>query len=378
MEFKELFKGIDSLYVSFIGTLREGVKEQLEVKKVLAQSDNEKEQALAKITIDDHCFEVKDRGTKYYSYILEDNWYHIQITASKRKIVPSLYVQISSELLTCYGLNNSINKLRGIVNKLIHGIEEETISRADIFVDFITNVDLEKLEKQSWVTRAKNVHKHWTGDIFTGWSIGQGGVISARLYDKTVEIEKSDKNYLKEIWDKQGWNKDQKVWRCEFQLRRGYLEQMSITTFSDLLLKMNDVWRYCTYDWLRLAISDMTINKTRWNIYPLWEKIQQILFVDGNYTGITRYVDKSRIPSDKTLFQNGMGYITAFAAREGYENITEEIMIKYMGKSKDYIKKQTKHSNLYCNEEDYLKTKIHLKKKRYNKVDEMTNEVIKD
>lgn len=129
MEFKEVFKGIDSLYVSFVGTLTEGVKEQLEVKKALAQSDNEKEQALARMAIDDHCFEVKDRGTRYYSYILEDNWYHIQISASKRKIVPSLYVQISSELLTCHGLDNSINKLRGIVSKLIHGIEGEIISR---------------------------------------------------------------------------------------------------------------------------------------------------------------------------------------------------------------------------------------------------------
>lgn len=142
---------------------------------------------------------------------------------------------------------------------------------------------------------------------------------------------------------------------------------------------MNDVWRYCTYDWLRLAIGDTTINKTRWNTYPLWEKIQQVRFLDGNYTGITRYVDKSRIPSDKTLFQNGMGYITAFAAREGHEDVTEETVIKYMCKSKDYIKKQTKYSNLYSNEEDYLKTKINLKKKRYNKkVEGMTNEGIKD
>ncbi|MFO0793580.1 MAG: hypothetical protein U0586_05900 [Candidatus Brocadiaceae bacterium] len=85
MEFKEVFKGIDSLYVSYRGTLKEGLLELLEEKKKLAQSDGEKERALATMDIEDHHFEVKDRGPRYYSYILEDNWYHIQITASKKK-----------------------------------------------------------------------------------------------------------------------------------------------------------------------------------------------------------------------------------------------------------------------------------------------------
>lgn len=35
MEFRELFKGIDSMYVSFKGTLKEGLKEFLDEKKDL-------------------------------------------------------------------------------------------------------------------------------------------------------------------------------------------------------------------------------------------------------------------------------------------------------------------------------------------------------
>lgn len=362
MEFKELFKGIDSQYVSFKGTLKEGVKELLEEKKTLAQSDDEKKQALATMDIEDHHFEVKDKGNKWYSYILVDNWYHIQISASKKRIVPSVYVQISSELLNCAGLDYSISKLREIVNNLIVLIQEETISRADLFVDFTTETNFEKIKKQSWITRAEDAHMHWKRDRFTGWSIGQGGEISARLYDKTLEIEKSHKYYLKEIWDKQGWDKEQRVWRFEFQLRREFLGQMSIRTFSDLIEKMNDVWKYCTQDWLRLAVDDMTTNRTRWKINPLWEKIQQVPFVDGNYTGITRDVDRSRIPSDKTLFQNGIGYITAYAAREGHDGVNEEIITKYLVEAKDYLKEKTQG-----NDEGYLQTKIHLKKKKYNK-----------
>ncbi len=362
MEFKEVFKGIDSLYVSFKGTLKEGVKERLEKKKKLAQSEDEKEQASARMMLDDHCFEVSDRGTKWYSFILVDNWYHLQISGSKRQKLPQLYVQVSSELLTCYGLDNAIIHLRKIVLMLMETIEEETISRMDIFTDFVTDKELEGIEKVSWVTRAQKIHKYWKGDIFTGWTIGQGGDILARLYDKTVEIEKSHKDYLKEIWEKQGWDTFQRVWRLEFQLRRELLGQMKINTFLSLTEKSNDVWRYVTQDWLRLAIKDNTLNRTRWKTNPLWEKIQAVRFNDGKFTGIVREVNKSRIPSDKTLFQNGIGYITAFAAREGFESVDKGTLSEYLEKAKNYLREETNDRD-----EDYLKTKIINKKKKYNK-----------
>ncbi len=362
MEFKEVFKGIDSLYVSFKGTLKEGVKERLEEKKKLAQSEDEKEQASARMMLDDHCFEVSDRGTKWYSFILVDNWYHLQISGSKRQKLPQVYVQVSSELLTCYGLDNAIINLRKIVQMLMETIEEETISRMDIFADFVTDKELEGIEKVSWVTRAQKTHKYWKGDIFTGWTIGQGGEILARLYDKTVEIEKSHKDYFKEIWEKQGWDTFQRIWRLEFQLRRELLGQMKINTFLSLTEKVNDVWRYVTQDWLRLAIKDNTLNRTRWKTNPLWEKIQAVRFNDGKFTGIVREVNKSRIPSDKTLFQNGIGYITAFAAREGFESVDKGTLSEYLEKAKNYLREETNGRD-----EDYLKTKIINKKKKYNK-----------
>lgn len=129
-----------------------------------------------------------------------------------------MYVQIASELLNCLGHEYAIYKLREIVNKMLFVIEVETISRADIFVDFATDMDFEKIEKQSWITRAEDALKRWKRETFTGWSRGYGGHISARLYDKTVEIKKSSKDYLQEIWVNQGWDKEQGVWRLEFQL----------------------------------------------------------------------------------------------------------------------------------------------------------------
>jgi len=363
MEFKELFKGIDSLYVSFKGTLKEGLSEFLREKKTLAQSDDEKKQALATMDIEDHHFEVSDKGARYYSYILVDNWYQIKITDSKKQTIPTIYVQIKSELLNCLGHEYAMYKLREIVNKLLVLIEEETVSRSDIFVDFVTNADIERIEKQSLVTKTRKFDKHWDGG-FTGWSLGLGGVISARLYDKTVEMKKSKKDYLRKTWEKNGWNALQKVWRIEFQLEREFLGQMTLKTYSDLLSKVNDIWRYCTCDWLRLAIDDDTQNRTRWKTDPLWEMIQQISFLDGAYTGITREVNKERIPSDKILYQNGIiGYMTSFAARDGLDVIDEKAVMKCWNEAQDHLKRET-----WGKDKDYLSTKINLKKKKYNKV----------
>lgn len=363
MEFKEIFKGLDSLYVSFNGTLKEGLTELLNEKKTIAQSDDEKKQALATMDIEDHHFEVSDKGAGYYAYILSDNWYQIKITASKKQKVPTIYVQIKSELLNRAGHEYSIYKLREIVNKLLVLIEEEMISRADIFVDFVTNADIEGIEKQSLVTRTRKIDKHWDGG-FTGWSLGLGGVISARLYDKTIEMKKSQKEYLIKIWEYGGWNPSERVWRIEFQLKREFLGQMSLKTYSDLLSGINDIWRYCTCDWLKLAIDDDTQNRTRWKIDPLWEMIQQISFLDGSSTGVTREVNKERIPSDKILYQNGIiGYMTSFAARDGLDVIDEKAVMKCWNEAQDHLRRET-----WGKATEYLSTKINLKKKKYNKV----------
>lgn len=363
MEFKELFKGIDSLYVSFKGTLKEGLSEFLRGKKTLAQSDDEKKQALATMPIEDHSFEVSDKGARYYSYILVDNWYQIKITDSKKQTIPTIYVQIKSELLNCLGHEYAICKLREIVNKLLIVVEGELISRSDIFVDFVTNADIESIEKQSLVTRTRKIDKHWEGE-FTGWSIGLGGVVSARLYDKTVEMKKSKKDYLRKIWEKGGWDTLQSVWRIEFQLEREFLKQMSLKTYPDLVSKVNDIWQYCTCYWLRLAIDDGTQNRTRWKTEPLWEMIQQISFLDGAYTGVTREVNKTRIPSDKILYQNGIiGYMTSFAARDGLDVIDEEAVMKCWSEAQDHLKRETRGKA-----EDYINTKLNLKKRKYNKV----------
>lgn len=365
MDFKEVHKGIDSLYLSYRGVVRDEILEELIQKKELAQADDEGLQAMARMPIDEHCFEVSDKGRRSYAFVLIDNWYQIQVSASKRRKIPEVYVQISSTLLNCLGLDNALNHLRNVISKLLVNIEEEAVSRADLFVDFASDREFNKIQDEEWITRAHDFSRHSKNRVFTGFSIGMGGDIAARLYNKTIEIEKSNKLYFHEIWEKQGWNKEN-VWRLEFQLRRTFLGQMSVDTVADLLRYVNDIWFYCSHEWLRLGINDGTENRSRWQTDNLWQEIQNVRFQDGSFTGITRNVDKARVPEDKVLFKGGIGYITSHAAKHGIKNLDYALM-RFATDAKRFLDSSVKKSSSAKGSEAYFKKKVDLKRKRFNK-----------
>jgi len=366
IDFKTVHLGIDSLYLSFKGTLKKELLKELEMRKEYAQSDDESEQALATIAIDEHLFEVKDKGMGRYAYILEDNWYQIKISSGKGRI-PPVYVQLKSELLNCFGQYNAINQLRGLLKEIIEGTTEELISRADLFVDFVTNANLGSINRTQWVCRAKNTGDYWKGQEFTGLSIGQGGQISARLYNKTLEIESSSKDFFMPIWIKNGWDQRQTIWRLEFQLRREALNHFSISKLVELTECINDVWRYCTQDWLRLVDEGKTTNRTRLETHPLWSEIQQIKFGPGNYTGVTRNVSRSRKANMKAIHLNGLGYLTAYAAEKGYFTVDEEVVLEWLSDNRNFLNDYTNKSTKYDDAESYTRSKVNLKKKKYNK-----------
>lgn len=365
MFFKEFHKGVDSLYLSYRGTVKDEILEELIKKKELAQSDDEEDQALAKMIIGDHSFEVKDKARGKYAFVLVDNWYQIQVSASKRRRVPEIYVQVSSQILNCLGLDESVNSLRKVVESLLTGIEEEAISRIDVFIDFMSDKDFSTMPDKVWITRALDIVRYSRNGVLTGLTIGMGGDISARLYNKLLELSKSNKLYFIEIWKRQGWDSET-VWRLEFQLKRAFLGQMSVSTISDFKKSINDVWRYCTFEWLRLGIDDGTKNRTRWATDDFWQKVQDVRFGDGSFTGITRYVDKSRLPFDKTLFKGGIGYITSHAAKNGIECL-DDALISFAKNAKSFLDGSVGKSSSVKGSDVYFKIKVDMKKKRFNK-----------
>jgi hypothetical protein len=94
---KILHTGIDSLYVSFEGTLLPRWEVRLRELKQAAQSDSEADKLEAQVEIGDHRFEVRDKGRPHYAYLICDNWFSISLASASAQAMPVAYVQISSE-----------------------------------------------------------------------------------------------------------------------------------------------------------------------------------------------------------------------------------------------------------------------------------------
>ncbi len=178
--------GIDSLYLSYQGELSEEGENKLYTLKELAQSDDPRHQDKAQLSIGDHLFKVLDKGQKPFAFVLVDNWFRIAFSKRSSRSMPLAYIQISSELLTFHPIEEIISDLEFVINSLSSQVSKPNVSRVDLFVDFMTNHDLDAININHWVTRTTLFDKHYIRPHFTGWSIGYKGDMSARLYDKTV------------------------------------------------------------------------------------------------------------------------------------------------------------------------------------------------
>jgi hypothetical protein len=337
--FKPLRWGIDSLYLSFTGQLSEESEKELSRLKSLAQSDMEAYEAQARIELNGHSFEVKDKGSGIFPFVIVDNCFRIGLSKRKAKSVPMAYVQVSSEYLTHRTVEDILDDLRKVLRELGSIDYMPKVSRIDLFVDFASQLDMESWDRHAWVTRASSIHQYSVDGTFTGWMIGQGSNVSGRLYNKLVEIVKSGKAYLVPLWEFSGWNatQDGPVWRMEFQFRREVLSQFNIQLLDATLNHRNGLWSYATTEWLKLTEpSEEDQNRSRWPVHPLWQGVASVDF--ESYGGpLSRQFSACRMPSEKELCKRALSVLTTYMAKEGISDFHQgmEGLARFMV---DYLK----------------------------------------
>lgn len=329
---------MDSLYLSYPGQLSESWDARLDELKTFAQSDDENEQAQAQVTICAHLFEVRDKGMPRFPYVLVDNSFFIKLNR-KSKTLPMAHVQVSSEYLAAVGIEVAEQNLRQIINSLGLVSGAASLSRADLFADFVCAHDLALIEQPHWITRAAKLAKYYDTrqpEPFTGWIIGIGGDLHARLYEKVIEIiTQSHKNYLFELWAASGWQAGEKVWRMEFQCGKQPLKELGFRTLPDLLEKQAALWCYLTQDWLRLATPNPNDRKRdRWPNHPLWNAISDVFSLSVDQPRLSRF-RPARLPADERLFVHGLGGLTSFMASRGIEDFGEGVG-EYLHQAQQY------------------------------------------
>jgi hypothetical protein len=370
--FKPLRFGIDSLYLSYHGRLADEWNIKLDNLKSMAQSEDEAEQALAQVSIGSHIFEVRDKGMPRFPYVLVDNCFFIKINRKLSKTLPMAHVQISSEYLAAVGVEACELDLRMVINTLGIVDGDTSVSRADLFVDFVCDDDLANIEQPDWITRASLMAKYFDCRLpepFTGWVIGIGGNLHARLYEKVIEIvHKSRKTYLFELWLVNGWQSGEKVWRMEFQTEKQTLKELGIISLPDLLNHQAALWHYLTHDWLRLSVPNPNDTKRdRWPNHPLWNSIAEVYALPLDQPRLQRF-RPTRLPPDERLFVHGLGGFTSFMASRGIEDFGEGLG-EYLAQAKEF------HANKGEPFHSYVGRKVKSKARKYNTIDNQQNMV---
>ena len=304
--------GVDSLYLSYPGTLFNAREFELRSLKKTAQGPDH-ESSAAQIQLGRHIFEVKDKSSGLFAFTLVDGAFMIRLSAGKSKKLPMAYVQVSSRLL-CHRTPQEIEQELREILRLLGDVFAPKVSRVDLYLDFASGVDMEGWRRDAWVTKAKAVTQYAEDKAFTGWTIGAGGTLSARLYQKVIETRKSGKEYIHDLWRQVGWDGEQPVWRLEFQFKREVLDQLQLCSLGDVLDNLAGMWSYASTDWLRLSLpnpDDMT--RSRWPVHPLWMALST---VDWGTPGgpMTRTYPASRAPSLEWLGARCALHVAAIGA----------------------------------------------------------------
>lgn len=362
--FKALRWGVDSLYLSYPGELFKDADARLKELKQLAQSKEPGEIAKAQFPLGGHNFEVKEKGASLFPYILEDGAFRIQLSRPGHR-APMAYVKVSATYLAHVGPVEAEKHLHELLSQLGEIKESANVSRIDLYVDFQTSVDMESWDRHAWVTRASSINAYAVSGSFSGWSVGLGGVISARLYNKLLEIVVSGKDWILPLWQKAGWKGEGVVWRLEFELKREVLTQKSLSKLYQVLNHLNGLWTYASTEWLRLTLpSDDDKTRSRWPTHPLWGWLSSIDW-EGKGGPLSKRFSPNRSPNDDKLFQAAYSAILSYMAKHGfpakelYEGTEDFLANAYM-----HFERKALEQGLPFDE--FIGEKLALKHRQYN------------
>jgi hypothetical protein len=335
--FKPLRWGVDSLYLSYVGELETKVLTRLEALKRMAQDQNPERQALAQYPAGGHTFEVKDKGARNFPFILEDGAFRIQLSRGGK--LPIAYVKVAAVFLAHVGPQEAEKRLAAILAELCRLNSSGQISRIDLYADFVWS-DSFDWDRRAWVTRAAAIDSFSECGNFTGWVIGRGGNLLARLYYKSFHALKTGQDYLLPLWQQAGREAQEHVWRLEFQIKRPVLVEMKLNGFGSVLGNLGGLWSYATTEWMRLAIpqeSDKT--RSRWPTHPLWTHLTAIDW-RGNGGPLTRSFDASRQPKDAKLYSMYLAALIGYMATrrigdlyQAQEAMTSDVVSYYSSRA---------------------------------------------
>lgn len=114
-----LWRGWDTLEVSFPGEISADLDDELRRLKALAQAPEVRHQAQAQIKLGERYFEVADRGGgRMFAYLLRHPDMRIALASAKAKRVPLALITLQNQFLVTKGPLGAVDEARAVLSKV--------------------------------------------------------------------------------------------------------------------------------------------------------------------------------------------------------------------------------------------------------------------
>jgi hypothetical protein len=325
----ELLSGVDALYASSRTAFDLGFFKTISAMKVFA---GEGDQSFPILTISDQPFHVSNYSWGRYPVFIEHEFGRLGFTNSET--LPGIRLQIRSKYLHAVGADEALAWFtRRLQDIDIH--PSWTLSRLDLFAD-VQGWDLHHYDENRFLCRASDLTSRKVRNRFSGFEFGRRktGTINARIYDKTLEMQKNPNGWTLHQWGEK-FNPHVPVWRTEFEFHTTLLREAALPTARHGLEQRGGLWAYGT-EWLSFHDEDNDSNKSRWPLASEWKQIQNVS-LRGSAVPIERIrksEDELRI---ERLLPATFGYLTSLGACKGATDLKTTLQVAY-----DLISEQEK------------------------------------
>jgi hypothetical protein len=266
-------------------------------------------------------FNVEPHGFGRYKYCLRDAFGVIGISPSEK--LPAVRIQPKSEFLHRVGVEEVVRFYRRLIEREMGDVQLNA-SRLDLYVDtqgWAPDID----ERNKFVRRASGVSAYENNDEFNGLTFGKRSTntVYARIYNKTVEIEKKKDYYVEQVWGER-YERSVPVIRTEFQIGREGLKAYGISSVEEALACAPGLWIGLTEHWLSLRQVTADSNRSRWPVAPEWVVIQNAS-LGANALGLERMAKDHHIADLNAILPNLAGFVSSAAAITGARSLTEAL-----------------------------------------------------
>lgn len=287
---------------------------------------------------DDFTFNVQRRGAGNHPYVIKCG--DVTILFSNHRVDaqhPNCRIEIGSVSCWVPGAFDLFDRILGLLIERGASVSKQKMTEGHVTADLL-NVDFgltELFDMRRWICRAKSGKQCFDNFKYNYISFGKGKIM-LRVYDKTGELEPGSSKQIvfHDLWSHHlGGLPPEHVTRIEFQLRRGFFNDMKINTVYQFQENLNGIWEYCTHKWCRFTARPLkeedrkNKNQQLFETAFLWEFVRSVCFDSAPVVTLERSSPVNHINVDHLIRQmGGIGLTVCAAVGHSRDDVVDHVV----------------------------------------------------